>query len=130
MCVFMNNYIKFRAVRSADKMNVSRFKIFFETLAIGILKSIIPVANPDFDDKIDSVEYWLVECDEVSGVPEREIGLDQQGRVIAKMPFKANCGCWTDSTVLFTDFKKSFNASMISKEVFEQHWTQFAVPIA
>ena len=125
----MNNYIKFRAVRSADKMNVSRFKIFFETLAISILKSVLPVANPDFDDKIDSVEYWLVECDGISGIADREIGLDQQGRAIVKMPFKANCGYWTDNNLLFNDFKKRFNTSMISKEVFEQHWTQFAAPI-
>ncbi|MBK7855618.1 MAG: hypothetical protein IPJ79_12590 [Bacteroidetes bacterium] len=45
---------------------------------VGILTTIIPKANPDFEDKIDEVQYWLVECDNETGIPEREIGLERK----------------------------------------------------
>lgn len=92
---------------------------------LGILTTIIPKANPDFEDKIDEVEYWLVECDNETGIPEREIGLDKEGRVILKMPFKDNYGYWTDNNLLLNDFKEHFMASEVSKEIFEWKWKMF-----
>ena len=91
----------------------------------GMLTTVIPKANPDFDDKIDEVKYWLVECDNESGVPEREIGLDKEGRVILKMPYKDNYGYWTDNILLLSDFKEHFVVSEISKDSFEQTWDLF-----
>jgi hypothetical protein len=35
---------------------------------VGVLTKVITKANPDFDDKIDEVMYWLVECDTETGV--------------------------------------------------------------
>lgn len=98
-------------------------KRFFKKTLIGALKTIIPLANPDFDNKIPEVKYWLVECDS-NGVPEREIGLNEEEQVILKMPFGKNYGYWTDNNLLLNDFKERFGASEINKEYFEQKWKQ------
>ena len=93
------------------------------------LRKITPLANPDFDSKIDDVKYWMVECDDVSGIPDREIGIDKEGRVILKMPYKDNYGYWTDNNLLLADFKKHFDCSDISRESFEHHWETFGNPL-
>jgi hypothetical protein len=92
---------------------------------VDILTNGIPKANPDFDDKIDEVQYWLVECDNETGIPEREIGLDKEGKVILKMPFKDNYGYWTDNNFKLNDFKEHFVVSEISRDSFEQNWDLF-----
>lgn len=89
------------------------------------LKIFFPVANPDFESKINEVKHWLVECDKTSGIPQREIGLDQQEQVIVKMPFKKNYGYWIDNNLLLDGFKDEFNAFEITKETFEQKWILF-----
>jgi hypothetical protein len=89
---------------------------------VGSLTKIIPKANPDFDAKMDEIQYWLVECDNETGIPEREIGLDKERRVILKMPYKNNYGYWTDNNLLLKDFKEHFVVSEISQESFEQSW--------
>jgi len=94
-------------------------------MLVGILTKVLPKANPDFDDKVDEVKYWLVECDNETGIPQREIGLDKEGRVILKIPYKNNYGYWTDSTLLLSDFKEQFDVSEISKDSFEQNWELF-----
>jgi hypothetical protein len=53
------------------------------------------------------------------------IGLDDQGRVILKMPFMKNCGYWTDNNLLLDDFRKRFKVSQITKEAFGLQWTMF-----
>lgn len=119
-------YIQFDAPKSdsqtpKDELIKSSLK---KTLA-GILTTIIPKANPDFDEKIEEVYYWLVECDNKTGIPEREIGIDREGRVLLKMPLNTNTGYWTDNNFLLPDFKNHFIVSEISKESFEQNWELF-----
>jgi hypothetical protein len=92
---------------------------------LGFLTAIIPKANPDFEDKIDEVQNWLIECDNETGIPKREIGLDKEGRVILKMPFKSNYGYWTDNHLLLKDFYELFKATEISKEIFDWKWEMF-----
>ncbi len=92
---------------------------------IGILSSIIPKGNPDFEDKIDLVETWVVELENETGIPEREIGMDKNGRIIVKMPFKNNYGYWTDNNLLLPDFKKHFETIEISQDSFENYWCLF-----
>lgn len=116
-------YIQFQVPKKTEIKSSSQSSI--KNFAKNILAKIFPVANPEFENKIDDVEYWLVECDKESGIPQREIGLDQQGRVIMKMPFKDNYGYWTDNNLLLNDFKEHFAVSEISKEVFEEQWTLF-----
>lgn len=92
---------------------------------IGLMSSIIPKANPDFDNKIDLVKTWLVELDSDTGIPEREIGLDKKGQIILKIPFINNYGYWTDNHLLLKDFKEDFRASEISNADFEKYWNSF-----
>ena len=116
-------HIRFEAPGSATKTKGEHvFKRSIKKIFIDLLAKIIPIANPDFEDRIDNVKYWLIECDRISGIPQREIGLDAQGRVIIKMPFKENYGYWTDNNLLLDSFKQHFNAFEITREVFEQHW--------
>lgn len=121
-----STYIQFEAPKS-DRPTAQDglIKSSLKKALIGILTKIIPKANPDFEDKIDEVHYWLVECDNESGIPQREIGLDKEGRVILKMPFKANHGYWTDNNLLLNDFEELFVVSKISKDSFEKSWELF-----
>ena len=96
---------------------------FWKNLLIKILSKILPVANPDFDKKIDDVKYWMIEFDE-TGLAEREIGLDRNSKVILKMPFKNNYGYWTDNNLQFDDFIKTFVCEKIEKKVFEHKWQE------
>ncbi|MGG5487101.1 hypothetical protein [Gaetbulibacter sp. PBL-D1] len=92
---------------------------------IGILSSIIPKGNPDFENKIGLVETWIVEFENETEIPEREIGMDKDGRIIVKMPFKNNYGYWTDNNLLLPDFKKHFETTEISQDSFENYWSLF-----
>jgi hypothetical protein len=119
-------YIQFDAPKSDNQTaKDGLIKSVLKKAVVGILTKFIPKANPDFDDKIDDVKYWLVECDNESGIPKREIGLDKEGRVILKMPFKDNYGYWLDNNLLLNDFKEHFVVSEISQESFEQSWELF-----
>ncbi|HEY4151607.1 MAG TPA: hypothetical protein VGM41_21860 [Chitinophagaceae bacterium] len=89
---------------------------------VNLLSKLIPGANPDFEEDIEKVKYWLLECDIESGIPQREIGVDEQGRVLMKMPWKDNYGYRTDNNLLLTGFKEHFNVSEITKDSFERAW--------
>ncbi len=116
-------YIQFDARKSESQATKKgQIKNLLKKALIAILTKIIPKANPDFEDKIDEVQHWLVECDIETGIPEREIGLDKEGRVILKMPYKDNYGYWTDNNLLLNDFKEHFVVSEINKDRFEQNW--------
>lgn len=119
-------YIQFDAPNNdSHSVKDGLIKSSLKKAFVGILTKIIPKANPDFDDKIDEVQYWLLECDNETGIPEREIGLDKEGRVILKMPLKDNYGYWTDNNLLLNDFKEHFRTSEVSKEIFDWKWDMF-----
>jgi hypothetical protein len=115
-------YIKFEAPGTTKKL---RLKNSFTKSVIRILSKFLPAANPDFDQKIDDVKFWLVEWDSETGIPEREVGLDGDSRVIMKMPFKNNYGYWTDNNLRLSDFRELFKVSEISMESFEEQWRLF-----
>lgn len=117
------SYIQFEAPKNIKTAEVKGFiNRSVKSLTKGLLKMIFPIANPDFENKIDNVKYWLIECEIESGIPLREIGLDEQQQVILKMPFKNNYGYWADNNLLLNGFKEHFNALEITKENFEQQW--------
>ena len=65
-------------------------------------------ANPDFDSKIDEVEQWLIEYDDIEYHQAiREIGIDTQGNIIIKMPDNRNYGFWSDAGLTINDFRNS-----------------------
>jgi len=90
-----------------------------------ILSSIIPKGNPDFENKIELVETWIVEFENETEIPEREIGMDKDGQIIVKMPFKNNYGYWTDNNLLLPDFKEHFETTEINQNSFENYWSLF-----
>jgi hypothetical protein len=102
-----------------------QLKSSFKKVLVSILTTIIPKANPDFDDKIEDVDKWLVECETETGIPFREIGLDNKGRVLLKMPYKNNYGYWTDNNLLLNDFKEKLHATELDKQFFEWKWDIF-----
>lgn len=86
------------------------------------LELIIPKANPDYEKKIDSVVYWLLEFESKRSTPEREIGLDSNEEVIVKMPYKNNYGYWVDNSLTLEGFQKTFKVEEITKEYFDEKW--------
>ncbi len=120
------SYIQFNNPKSVSQnIKDGRLKTSFKKVLISILTSAIPKANPDFDDKIEDVEKWLVECETETGIPTREIGLDNEGRVLFKMPYKNNYGYWTDNNLLLNDFNEKLKATKLDKETFESKWKMF-----
>ncbi|MFC6860381.1 hypothetical protein ACFQHQ_13405 [Zunongwangia atlantica 22II14-10F7] len=120
------SYIQFKIPKVELKtQEENKFKLNFNKALTGFLSTFIPKANPDFDDKIKLVEKWIVEFDNKTGIPEREIGMDKNGRIIVKMPFGNNYGYWTDNNLLLADFKNHFETTEIRQESFENYWSSF-----
>lgn len=119
-------YIQFEVPKvKSQKIKERLIKTLIIEFIASIFKMITPAANPDFDTKIEQVKYWMIECDNESGIPEREIGLDENKYVIVKMPYNNNYGYWIDNNLLLNDFKKEFKTSFISKVLFESKWESF-----
>ena len=119
-------YIQFKAPKTEKIIQSDGIvKRTFKNAIIEILTGIIPKANPDFDSKIDLVDNWLVEFDFETVIPDREIGLNKNGQVILKLPFKNNYGYWTDNNLMLNDFNKHFKTSEISNSDFEKYWDLF-----
>jgi hypothetical protein len=82
------------------------------------------LANPDYEKKIDDATYWLIEFEENENFPDREVGIDETGKVIAKMPYKKNYGFWTDTNMRYKDFIERFNCNVITEEYFNKKWNE------
>ena len=118
-----NTYIKFRYPDSKVKKvpeNIGK------RLAKVVLESIVPIANPDFENKIDKVDFWLIEFENDSYYPNREIGLDSSGKTIMIMPWEKNYGYWTDNNLVIENFRANFETINITREEFEKYWNSFA----
>lgn len=89
-----------------------------------VLSFVIPKANPDFENKIQTVSNWLLEFENQSSTPNREVGLDSVNEVILKMPYKKNYGYWTDNSLNYRDFKENFYCEIIDKDIFEKNWAK------
>lgn len=95
-----------------------------KSFLVRILSMFIPIANPDYEDKIDLVSDWLLEFETESSTPNREIGLSSQNKVLMKMPYKNNYGYWCDNNLIYKDFKKSFTTVVINKSLFDDKWKE------
>jgi hypothetical protein len=116
-------YIQFEVHKEVDRSpEKNPIKKSIKTFIVNIVSKVIPTANPDFEDSIGSVRHWLVECDRLTGIPKREIGLNSHGQAIVKMPFKDNYGYWTDNNMLLDEFKKQFDVSEIPEKYFQNYW--------
>ena len=91
---------------------------------IRILKTIIPKANPDFENKYEFVTYLKVEFDKQNGWTLRELGFDKEGNSVVAGPFRSNYGFWTDNQLTLDDYN-CFDPIRISKNEFENDWKEF-----
>ena len=117
-----NTYIKFRYPDSKVKKfpeNIGK------RLAKVVLESTVPIANPDFEKNIDKVAFWLIEFENDSYYPNREIGLDSSGKTIMIMPWEKNYGYWTDNNLVIENFRTNFETININKDEFEKYWNSF-----
>jgi hypothetical protein len=91
---------------------------------IKMLTTIIPKANPGFEDLLDNVEYWKIEFNKEENWTWREIGFDKNGNSIVAMPLGNNYGYWSDSHLTLDDYEH-FNPTTITADEFENDWTEF-----
>lgn len=116
-------YIQFNQPKIKNQISPDRLlKKLFKKVVIAILTTLIPKANPDYEVEISNVKTWLVEIEEETGIPGREIGLDADGNPILKMPHKNNYGFWIDNNLLLEDFMSLFKAQKIDKAIFDTNW--------
>lgn len=92
-----------------------------QRIARRVLSAVLPQANPDFEGLYNDVRTWWIEVDEGSGLPEREIGLNAEGRPVVAAPFRENLGFWTDSDMFFQP--KDYRC--IESCAFEAKWKEF-----
>jgi len=121
-------YIKFKnksGTNSPDDKPKTWLTKTLEKSVVRVLETIIPKANPDFEGKIGDVNEWLIEINEETEIPDREIGVDNRGQTIMIMPFGDNYGYWTDNNLKLNDFRDIFNATNIPDKEFNDRWDGF-----
>jgi len=83
-----------------------------------LIEKFIPAANPDIGGLIKQTKYWWLEYDE-SGLPQREIGFNENKKPIVLGPVGENMGFLIDSSDNWLNYKEQ------NKEVaesFESTW--------
>ncbi len=114
------NYLKI----TLNDSESSRESIFQRGI-LKILKLFIPMTNPDFDNRIDLVKTWYLEFENETNPPTREVGVDDNGKVIVITPYKNNIGYWVDNNLSLDMFKQRFFANEVSKNEFELLWSKY-----
>ncbi len=115
-----------------EKINYIQIKVkeyqvkkesLLKRIIIKLINKIIPIGNPDYEEIIDKATYWLLEFEDET-IPIREIGIDNEGKAILKMPYKNNYGYWTDNELEYKDFLYYFCNNKIDKAYFEKKWNE------
>jgi hypothetical protein len=81
----------------------------------------IPKANPDYEGKLHLVKEWLIEFDE-NGLPDREIGLAQNGEFVLAGPNPNNYGFWLDSNMEYKDITGVNCTSEAFNKLWQEVW--------
>ena len=109
-------------IKVVEPDKVIKSKGFAKKALIYLLGMVIPRANPDFENQISKVKFWLLEFENKESIPTREIGLNNSGELLMKMPYKKNYGYWIDNNLTYNDFFRHFTIEEISREYFEAKW--------
>lgn len=91
-----------------------------DSIGAKVLRAIfffIPRSNPDHEKLYPQVAKWFLEVDK-NGVPNREVGLDENDQPLFSAPNDRNFGFWTDGNKTFDE--KELECS--TKEEFETVW--------
>ncbi len=115
----MKKYIEVKTTKKSNEINVSEKSGFFINMLCEVLKIIAPKANKD-ESKFDEVDMWCLEYDFDYNCVIREMGLNNKGDVIVKMPSKRNYGYFSDISAKYDDFKKFSYFNEISEQEFEE----------
>ena len=99
----------------------SNQKGFFIRLLFKLIRTVIPMANPDFELKIGNVATWLLEFPDGMSIPNREVGLDIDGNTIVRMPYKNNSGYWTDNSLILKDLRKILKSGILIRNILKHH---------
>lgn len=91
-------------------------------MLVGLLRRIIPEANPSYRDKMHLVDTWYIEFDE-QGLPNREVGVDIDGQPVVAGPTSTDYGFWLDTNVTDVDL----DGVEIQQEEFELLWNSAVV---
>ncbi|PQL93962.1 hypothetical protein [Apibacter adventoris] len=113
-------YLKVKLEESKRKVIESKGCLFFWIL------------NKLFSHKFNEenkVTYWLLEFEyndwNYKNEVKREIGLNENGRIIVRLPNKKNeLGFWADEDVDYLYFINHFKHVKISREYFEEKWNE------
>jgi hypothetical protein len=107
-----------------NNSKIEKQESVLKTIIRKIIELLIPKANPDYENKIDFVVYWLLEFENAENIPVREIGIGINENVLVKMPHLNNYGYWTDNNLTYNDFKSLFNTVDITRNDFYEKWEQ------
>jgi hypothetical protein len=119
-------YIKFSLpVSKVSGGNGLIFIRFCMRFIVKVMYLIFPVAKIDFEGLINKVNFWLLEIDRHTELPNREIGLDENGKVLVAMPLGKNYGYWTDNNMTIKDLKSQFKVEKCEENEFEKLWNDF-----
>ena len=105
-------------IEMVDTYNHSKKK----SLLKRFLSLFIPLANPDYEQDIDLVKYWILEFENKESIPIREIGMSTDKNVLMKMPYKKNYGYWTDNQITHNYFVQNFPYKTVSEDFFISKW--------
>lgn len=118
-----NIYIKFAEKPVSPE---AKRKNNIASTIFSIIFFFIPKANPDLEDRIDRVTEWQLEIDPIDNLPIREIGKGSNNKIVLIMPWRDNCGYWTDNTGMkLEDFISHYKAINMDKTEFEKNWESF-----
>lgn len=117
--IWYNTSSYLKVFTPVEKINEQRKR---RTFLEKLFYKILPLQNPDYDEKIDEVTIWMLEFESTHMPPIREIWLQNEGKIIMKMPNKNNYGYWIDNTLTYHNFIKIFKTQIITQEDFETSW--------
>ncbi|WP_158546113.1 hypothetical protein [Adhaeribacter pallidiroseus] len=118
-------YLKFNAPASQSNQIIARpVKTLVWNALIKVLTTILPKANPDFEELIEKVAFWKIEFIKEESAVYREIKFNRNGKAIVAMPLDENYCYFTDNSLLLLDYQK-FKSTLIEAKEFEQDWWEF-----
>ena len=107
------------------EIEVSEWGMEKPSLIQKILEKFIPAANPDTEELIKQCKYWWLEYDE-SGIPQREIGFNENKKPIVLGPVGKNMGFLVDSSDNWLNFKEpSKEVALKFEETWDSLWPEF-----
>lgn len=91
--------------------------------------------NKKLPDDVDKVKTWYLEFDdEEDHCAVREVGVDENGKVVVLAPYEKNgsleyMGFWCDEDDDIDFFENIIGVKHITKEEFEAVWNSFEEPV-